>query len=333
MSPELAQYLLSGITIGAIYALVALGFSIIFNASHVINFAQGEFVMIGGMTTVSLIGTGLPLPLRDRRRGRRGGGGGARAREIRRRAGARRAGGDAHHHHHRRVDLPSRPRDCWSGTRSCTRCLPSPGDKPIEIAGAALLPQSLWVIGVTLAIVLALSWFFGRTLPGKAMLATSHKRLAAQLVGINVRMVLFISFGLSAALGAIAGILIAPITLTSYDVGIMLGLKGFAAAILGGLGSGAGAVLGGLVLGIAETLAAGYISSAYKDVIAFVLILAVLFFMPRGLSRRADHANGSEMRWLASPRSGGMAALVAVIALLPLALTNNYFYDVAILVG
>ncbi len=139
------------------------------------------------------------------------------------------------------------------------------------------------MIGVTLAIVLALSWFFGRTLPGKAILATSHQRLAAQLVGINVRTVLFISFGLSAALGAIAGILIAPITLTSWDVGIMLGLKGFAAAVLGGLGSGAGAVLGGLVLGIAETLSAGYISSAYKDVIAFVLMLAVLFFMPRGL--------------------------------------------------
>ena len=160
---------------------------------------------------------------------------------------------------------------------------PFSGQQPIEIAGAALLPQSLWVLGVTLAIVLALSWFFGRTLLGKAILATSHQRLAAQLVGINVRRVVFISFGLSAALGAVAGILITPITLTAWDVGIMLGLKGFAAAVLGGLGSGPGAVLGGLVLGIAETLSAGYLSSAYKDVIAFVLMLAVLFFRPRGL--------------------------------------------------
>ena len=154
---------------------------------------------------------------------------------------------------------------------------------PIAVGGATILPQSLWVLGVTLAIVLALSWFFGRTLLGKAMLATSHNRLAAQLVGINVRLVLLLSFGLSAALGAIAGILIAPITTTSYDVGVMLGLKGFAAAILGGLGSGIGAVVGGLVLGIAETMSAGYLSSAYKDAIAFVIILAVLFFMPSGL--------------------------------------------------
>jgi branched-chain amino acid transport system permease protein len=167
---------------------------------------------------------------------------------------------------------------------------PFSGSTPIEIAGAALLPQSLWVLGVTLAIVLALSWFFGRTLLGKAMLATSNQRVAAQLVGINVRRVLLVSFGLSAALGAIAGILITPITLTSWDVGIMLGLKGFAAAVLGGLGSGPGAVLGGLVLGIAETLSAGYLSSAYKDVIAFVLMLAVLFFRPTGIlgSRAAE---------------------------------------------
>ena len=98
-----------------------------------------------------------------------------------------------------------------------------------------------------------------------------------------MRFVLLLSFGLSAALGAIAGILVAPITLTSWDVGVMLGLKGFAAAILGGLGSGAGAVVGGLLLGIAESLGAGYITSAYKDAIAFVIILAVLFFMPSGL--------------------------------------------------
>ena len=282
MSPELAQYLLSGITLGAIYALVALGFSIIFNASHVINFAQGEFVMIGGMTTVSLIGTGLPLPFAILAAVAVAAGVGLAlekfAVEPARGApvvtliiitiGAS-------------IFLRGLATLVWDKK---LHALPAfSGNKPIEIGGAALLPQSLWVIGVTLAIVLALSWFFGRTLPGKAILATSHQRLAAQLVGINVRTVLFISFGLSAVLGAIAGILIAPITLTSWDVGIMLGLKGFAAAVLGGLGSGAGAVLGGLVLGIAETLSAGYISSAYKDVIAFVLMLAVLFFMPRGL--------------------------------------------------
>ncbi len=282
MSAQLAQYLLSGVTIGAIYALVALGFSIIFNASHVINFAQGEFVMIGGMTTVSLLGAGLPLPLAivaavivaaamglalekfavEPARGA------SVVTLIIITIGAS-------------IFLRGLATLVWDKK---LHTLPSfSGHRPIEIAGAALLPQSLWVLGVTLAIVLLLSWFFGRTLLGKAILATSHQRLAAQLVGINVRQVVFISFGLSAALGAVAGILITPITLTSWDVGIMLGLKGFAAAVLGGLGSGPGAVLGGLVLGIAETLSAGYLSSAYKDVIAFVLMLAVLFFMPRGL--------------------------------------------------
>jgi len=285
MSAQLAQYLLSGVTIGAIYALVALGFSIIFNASHVINFAQGEFVMIGGMATVSLIGTGLPLPL-------------AMIAAVLLAALVGLA-------LEKLAVEPARGAPVVTliiitiGASIFLRGLaglvwdkklhtlpPFSGNTPIDVAGAALLPQSLWVLGVTLAIVLALSWFFGRTLLGKAMLATSNQRLAAQLVGINVRRVLLISFGLSAALGAVAGILITPIALTSWDVGVMLGLKGFAAAVLGGLGSGPGAVLGGLVLGIAEALSAGYVSSAYKDVIAFVLMLAVLFFMPSGILGR-----------------------------------------------
>jgi branched-chain amino acid transport system permease protein len=282
MSGQFMQYLLTGLTVGAIYALVALGFSIIFNASHVINFAQGEFVMIGGMATVSLTGAGVPymlaVPLAVAAAALVGLALEKFAVEPARGAsvvtliiitiGAS-------------IFLRGLAMVIWDKKLHALK--PFTGDTPIAIAGATILPQSLWVLGVTFAIVLALSWFFGRTLLGKAMLATSHNRLAAQLVGINVRMVLFFSFGLSAALGAIAGILIAPITLTSYDVGVMLGLKGFAAAILGGLGSGIGAVIGGLVLGIAESMSAGYLSSAYKDAIAFVIILAVLFFMPSGL--------------------------------------------------
>jgi branched-chain amino acid transport system permease protein len=282
MSAQFMQYLLTGLTVGAIYALVALGFSIIFNASEVINFAQGEFVMIGGMATVSLVGTGLPLAL-------------AIPLAV---AAASLAG----------IVLekfavePARGAPVVTliiitiGASIFLRGLATlvwdknlhplqafSGEAPIALGGATILPQSLWVLGVTLAIVLALSWFFGRTLLGKAILATSYNRLAAQLVGINVRYVLLLSFGLSAALGAIAGILIAPIAFTSYDAGVMLGLKGFAAAILGGMGSGVGAVVGGIVLGIAETMSAGYVSSAYKDAIALVITLAVLFFMPSGL--------------------------------------------------
>jgi branched-chain amino acid transport system permease protein len=157
------------------------------------------------------------------------------------------------------------------------------GDQPIHVLGATVLPQSLWVLSVAALAVAALSWFFGRTLFGKAMLATSYNPLAARLMGINTRTVLLASFGLASLLGALGGVLTAPITFTSYDTGVMLGLKGFAAAMLGGLGNFSGAVLGGLLLGLLEGLGAGWVSSAYKDVIAFLIILAVLFFMPGGL--------------------------------------------------
>ncbi len=282
MSGELAQFLLSGLTVGSIYALVALGFAIIYNASHVINFAQGEFVMIGGMATVSILGAGLPLAPAA-----------LAAVALAALIGLALA---------RFAVQPARGASVVTliiitiGAAILLRGLASivwdkrihalpafSGDAPIALAGATLAPQSLWVIGVTALIVCALWVFFNRTLTGKAMLAVSHNRLAAQLMGISVRRVLLVSFALSAALGALAGILVAPITFTSWDVGVMLGLKGFAAAILGGMGSGPGAVVGGLVLGLLESLGAGYVSSAYKDAIAFIVMLAVLMLMPGGL--------------------------------------------------
>jgi branched-chain amino acid transport system permease protein len=167
---------------------------------------------------------------------------------------------------------------------------PFSGDTPILVGGASLLPQSLWVLGVSAIVVAALWGFFNRTLAGKAMLAVSYNRLGAQLVGIEPRRVWLVAFGLSGGLGAVAGALSAPITMTSYDAGLMLGLKGFVAATLGGLGNGLGAVVGGLLLGVAEAMTAGYVSSAYKDAVPFVLILLVLVFLPRGLlgARSAD---------------------------------------------
>ena len=165
-----------------------------------------------------------------------------------------------------------------------THSLPAfSGDAPLQILGATLLPQSLWVLGVTAVVVAGLWYFFNRTLTGKAMLATSVNRTAAELVGINTNWVLFMSFAMAAGLGALGGILITPITMTSYDVGIMLGLKGFVAVVVGGLGNGLGAVVGGLLVGVLEAMGAGYISSAYKDAVPFVLILLILFFLPQGL--------------------------------------------------
>jgi len=289
VSAQFLQFLLAGLTVGAIYALVALGFSIIYNASHVINFAQGEFVMVGGMCTVWLANAGWPLPaavaaavllaallgLALERLAVEPARGASVVTLIIITIGAS-------------ILLRGLASVVWDKKFHALK--PFSGEAPLHIGGATLLPQSLWVLGVTLAIVVLLSWFFGRTLLGKALLATSHNRLAAQLVGISVRRVLLTAYGLSAALGGVAGILIAPITFTSWDVGVMLGLKGFAAAILGGMGSGPGAVLGGLALGIIEAMGAGYLSSAYKDALAFVIILAVLFFMPGGLlgARRTE---------------------------------------------
>ena len=131
--------------------------------------------------------------------------------------------------------------------------------------------------------MLMLRYFFKNTLMGKAMRATAVDRRAAALVGICVNRMILLSFAFSGALGAVAGMIIAPISTTSYDTGIMLGLKGFAAAILGGYGNFVGAILGGFVLGILESLGAGLISSQYKDAIAFFILLLVLFLKPTGI--------------------------------------------------
>jgi branched-chain amino acid transport system permease protein len=165
---------------------------------------------------------------------------------------------------------------------------PIAGNKPLLVGGAAILPQSIIVLAATAVIVVLLWALMTRTLVGKALLATAANRLAARLVGINTRRMVGLSFAVSAAIGAVGGILVTPITLTSYDVGTLLALKGFAAAMLGGMGSPLGAVLGGLIVGLLEAFGAGYVSSAYKDAIAFLVILGVLFVMPHGLFGRAS---------------------------------------------
>jgi branched-chain amino acid transport system permease protein len=164
------------------------------------------------------------------------------------------------------------------------------GDEPIAFLGASLLPQNLWVGGMTLGTLIAMKVYFDRTISGKAMLACACDRKAASLMGINVDAMVTLSFALSALVGALGGAILAPITLTSYDVGILLGLKGFAACILGGLGNPFGAVAGGVILGVLESLSAGLISSGYKDAVAFVILLALLFVRPSGLfgQRAAD---------------------------------------------
>jgi branched-chain amino acid transport system permease protein len=283
---ELLQFVFSGLTVGAIYALVALGFTLIYKASDIINFAQGEFVMLGGMTTVFVAQAGLPLSVA------------ALIAVI-----LTTAVGLALH---RFAVAPARGAGPVAlimitiGASIFLRgvsqivfdkrfhSLPSLfGGDPIKFGGAAILPQSLVVLASATVIVVLLWLFIDRTLLGKAVLATAANRLAARLIGINTRSIVDFSFAVSAAIGAIAGILITPIALTSYDVGTLLALKGFAAAMLGGIGSAPGAVIGGLVIGLIEALSAGYFSSNYKDAVAFLIILVVLVFIPQGLLGRA----------------------------------------------
>lgn len=279
---EFLQFAFSGLTVGAIYALVALGFTLIFNSSDVVNFAQGEFVMLGGMVTVSATAAGVPLPLAA-----------LLAILVAVAVGLLL---------HRLAIEPARGASPITliiitiGASILLRGLaatffdknyhslpPFFGSEPLIIGGAALLPQSIVVLmGVGLIVVLLWA-FLTRTLTGKAMLATAANRLAARLVGINTSAVVGLSFMISAAIGALGGILAAPITLTNYDVGTMLALKGFAAAMLGGMGNPLGAVAGGLLLGLLEAFTAGYVSSQYKDAVAFIVILLVLFSMPQGL--------------------------------------------------
>jgi branched-chain amino acid transport system permease protein len=285
MDSAIVQFLSSGVTEGARYALAALGFTLIYNASGAINFAQGESIMLGGMITAVLIALGMPYGLAI-----------AAALAIALLAGlalqklATRtlansgvltviiltvAFG---------MILRGFVQAFW-GTQ--TRSLPAfTGADPIEFFGGTILPQTLWVIGVTAIVLMAMGWFFRYSRLGRAFLAAAFNADTAQLMGINVRFILLLAFGLAALLGAAAGVVTGPITYTSYDAGIMVGLKAIIAAIVGGMGSAPGAVVGGLVLGLAEALTAGYISSEYKDAVPFLIVVLVFLVRPNGLFGR-----------------------------------------------
>lgn len=279
----LPQFIVSGITNGSVYALIALGFCLIQNATGLVNFAQGDFVMLGAMITVSLIQSwGLPMPiafvlavvsvalvgiLLERGPIRL-----SRNRDILTlvmiTVGAS-------------ISFRGAGMLIWGKSAHILPALG--GDRPIILLNAAIMPQTLWILGISCLVLTALFLFYQYTLVGKAMRAVADNPYGAQLIGISVRYMVGLAFAMSGAMGALAGILITPLTGMSYSAGLMLGLKGFAAAILGGYGSTLGAVVGGLLLGVLEALGAGFISSAYKDAFAFLVLLAILFVKPAGL--------------------------------------------------
>jgi branched-chain amino acid transport system permease protein len=282
MAADLLQYAFSGITIGAVYALVALGFTLIYNSTHIANFAQGDFAMLAAMTTVFGVAGGLPVFVAAMI--------GVAVAVI---AGLAL---------YRLAILPARNSPVLGlivltiGASIFAKglaqlvfdkrfhSLPPWFDvSPINLFGAIIQVQSLVILGGAAIMVGVLAVFTTKTLLGKGIIAVSQNGLAATLVGMNVRAVITLAFVASAAIGGLAGIMAAPITLTSYDAGTVLSLKGFAAAMLGGIGNPVGAVVGGLVLGIVEAFGSGLISSAYKDAFAFLVILVVLAVRPQGL--------------------------------------------------
>jgi branched-chain amino acid transport system permease protein len=295
MSPDLLfQYLVAGITYGTIYAIVAIGFNIIYNTTGIINFAQGEFVMLGGMIGVTLHAL-LPMPVAI--------------------AGAVIAtmlvGALIEMLFIRWLRRPSVLRLIiitiglsiairelalllWGEGVRALPYFTGTAVTSLSIGDVHISPQVLWVLGVSAVMVAALNFFFARTLLGRQMRACACNREAAQLCGISAKNMVTLSFVLSAGIGALAGCVISPITYVQYDSGTSLAIKGFTVAILGGLGNSMAAIAAGLLLGTLESFSIWVMPAAYKDVIAISILLLILFVRPSGLFGNAEAARLKE---------------------------------------
>lgn len=283
MSGNLLQILSAGLSNGAMYALVALGFGLVYSVSRYLNLLQGEFVVGGGLVTIwlseihgwhllpaaivavlSVCMVGMlfqRLTLSPSRR---------LAPDV---ALMVTFGGV---YVMRGIAMVLFGKDSLS--------LPSfSGEAPLFIGKVAISTQSLWIAGTLAIASLALWAFFTRTLAGKAMLACAENPNGAQLVGIDLRTMSTRSYAVAGVIGAVAGVVAAPLTFVSYDGGLSASLHGFIAAIFGGLGSYPGAVLGGLAVGLLEAVATGYISSEFKDAVTFGALLLLLLVRPQGI--------------------------------------------------
>jgi branched-chain amino acid transport system permease protein len=282
---QVANLLLSGLSSGSVYALVALGFNVIFKSTGAINFAQGEWVMMGGMVAATSYAAHWPLGL-------------AILCAV---LVVVMVGLLSERLIVRRIEKPTALAVTLMmiAIAICSKSLvmlllgKNPanlpgfsGSEPVLWFNLRIHPQTFWIVGITCLVMLATHWFFERTVLGRAMRAVAAQPEAAALCGIEPRMAMALSFGLAAGVGALAGTIITPLTLTSFDHGTVLGFKGFSAAMLGGLGSLPGALIGGVALGTLEALAGGLISSHFKDAVAFVALLLTLFLRPTGILGR-----------------------------------------------
>ncbi|MBF0099562.1 MAG: branched-chain amino acid ABC transporter permease [Desulfobacterales bacterium] len=280
---DVLQFLVMGIQRGAIYALVAMGFNMIYNATGIINLAQGEFVVLGGLMMVTLtMQAKLSVPI-------------AFAISV---VFVLIIGVLIERFTINPVKKPSVLRliiitialsILLRGVAMCIWGKQShymnhfSDHEPYVLWGATILPQTLWIIGILCIVVVCFHVFFHYTLTGKSMRACAINKDSVRLVGINDRNMVMLSFALSAAIGAIAGIIITPIIQIDYARGPLLALKGFGASVVGGLGNSMGAVFSGILLGIIEAMGAGFISSHYMDAIALLILLIVLFIRPSGI--------------------------------------------------
>jgi branched-chain amino acid transport system permease protein len=284
---DFVQFVFAGLTSGAIYAMVAVGFGVVHNIMGIVNFTQVDFVSLGGMLLFgALVGAKLPM-------------GAAVPAAV---AGVTLTGALVEFLGVR----PSRSRNhlvlifltiglsillrgvmqkVWG--KNPLAVPPLAGEQPLTILGATILPQAIWILLATALAITLLVLFFRYTTTGLAMRAVASNPTAAAVVGLTVRRLRTLSFALAGFLGGLVGVFITPITTLRYDVGVLLGLKGFAAAILGGFGSFPGAIVGGVALGLLESLGAAYVSSVWKDTIAFLVLLLVLFVRPHGLLGKA----------------------------------------------
>jgi branched-chain amino acid transport system permease protein len=280
---QFVQYIFSGVTMGSIYAIVAIGFNIIYNATGIINFSQGEFVMLGGMIAFSFCKVMPIFPA-----------------VLLAVAITALVGALIEMVFIRWLKSPSVLRmivitiglsilireialHVWDEKVRALPFFTGSEVSSVEILGAHVSPQVFWVLGVSTLIVVALYVFFKFTVTGQSMRACADNRRAASLCGVNTRNVVTLSFVLSAAIGALAGCVISPLTQTHYGMGTPLAIKGFIVAILGGLGNSMAAVLAGLLLGIIEAFSISVLPMAYTDVIAIAILLVILFFRPGGL--------------------------------------------------
>lgn len=283
---HLIQFLFSGITVGSVYALIAVSLVIVYKVSQLICFAQGEFFVFGALTMTTLVSKGVPVPLAFFLSIIIAMVLGALIQQVLIRP-MKNASVGALIVMTIAISLALRGLALLIWGRESHVLPPFSQGEPIQILGAALQLQILWIVGIT-AVVLFLIWFFFEKTPaGIAMRACAENPYGASLMGINTQKTTLVAWAWGSGIGALAGMAVAPMLFTQYTSGVMPMVKGFIAMSIGGLGSIVGSVIAGLLLGLVESYTIGLISSKFSDTIVFALLMAVLVFRPNGLFSRS----------------------------------------------